>query len=382
VSDLSIAEVASYLAATGWRREAQAWRTASIWISPDDHEVLLPARDGMGDGDLRLREVLDALAKVENRPRRDIAEEIGAPLSDIQTYQMSSEDQGAGFTALPNGVRAMNGVRQLIDCAGRAYLDGPHVAFRGNTPLSLRQLLGRTRLSPGSLGGSTFRVHVPIGMPPAIGAPAPFETPPPLETPPELETPLGRGISVQLHDAIGSANAAAAEATGTDDLSGFDDAVMAGVSANLCAALSDLGGQDREQPFSITFTWARGLASALPPATIQVDAGRGAVLAAGARHLRRLSSTGEATVTGLIESLHDDAPGGDRWRVKVRGSVAGARGVESRRALWVRLDSRAAYDLAIQAHRERQAVRAQGMLAVAGGRLELLTGRSGFGPLA
>jgi hypothetical protein len=75
-------------------------------------------------------------------------------------------------------------------------------------------------------------------------------------------------------------------------------------------------------------------------------------------------------VTGTVESLHDQPNRDDRWRIRVRGEVSGAKG--NRRVLWVRLTGQDAYHAAIAAHREQQPVRARGALSEAGQRAELI----------
>lgn len=363
-ADLSIADITTYLSATGWQREPENWRNGEIWTSAEGHQVLLPAREGLGDGELRVRELLEVLARVEHRPAHDVALEIDSPRTDSQTYRLSSDEPSIASVPLGAGVRTLNGLRQILDSAGRAYVEGPHVTFPGRTPRRVQELLSSTRLSSDSLFGSMFRIQLPL-----VEA----------DRNASIDVPFARRVGVQLYDAVGSANEAASTVVDAGgDLTGFDDALTAGVSANLCQALSDLGGSDRRQPFEISFGWARDIPSDLPASTIRIEAGRAAVLAAAARYLRRLSTSGDALVTGVVESLHDDANRADRWRIKIRGEVTGTRGVSARRTLWVRLDNPRAYDLAIQAHREQQIVRAEGVAAVLNGRLELITRAADF----
>ena len=67
---LKVDDIASYLAEAGWDRDPQGWRGASVWRHPGDYEVLVPPRDGMGDGARRVREVLRCLSSVEDRPAK------------------------------------------------------------------------------------------------------------------------------------------------------------------------------------------------------------------------------------------------------------------------------------------------------------------------
>jgi hypothetical protein len=95
------------------------------------------------------------------------------------------------------------------------------------------------------------------------------------------------------------------------------------------------------------------------------------MLQAAARRLGRLNATGEASVTGTVQDLHDDPTTGDRWRVKIRGQLTAEVGGNARRTVWVRLPDQTEYDRAIAAHRERTTVRVAGSLSSVTGRVEL-----------
>jgi hypothetical protein len=162
------------------------------------------------------------------------------------------------------------------------------------------------------------------------------------------------------------------------DFSAFDETVAEGVSANLCRGLSDLAGLQRRQPFEVGFRWAHAVPSDLASASIAFPEGAGAVVFDAAKQLERLSAGGEAHITGVIESLHDEPFGSDRWRVRVRGDLVTDDGVvDSRRPVWVRLRS-SDYQQAIEAHREHRPVRAQGRLELVQRRVELLPDLDGF----
>jgi hypothetical protein len=80
-------------------------------------------------------------------------------------------------------------------------------------------------------------------------------------------------------------------------------------------------------------------------------------------------------VTGVVEGLHDDAAGDDRWRIKVRGELTTEHLERSRRAVWVRLEDQAAYDRAFIAQREQRVITMEGELSSTTGRVELVPGR-------
>ncbi len=363
-----VPEIRTYLAHAGWRPRPELWRGATIWWHEAGHEVLVPARDGMGDAALRVQEVLDVLASVERRRTDEIVHDISSPLMDTQSYRTFPDNLPRGYTTLPGGLRALGGVRGLFDAAARAVVEGPHFAFRGNSPRAVGELLGQVQLGPTQAGSYVLTVQVPVEEPA-----------PQMEGTETEHPPLGRRVLLQMYDAIGAVSGALTQAMSSGgSLVAFDDTVTAGASADLCEALCGLAGPRREQPFEVAFRWAPGLPADVPAAAVAFPEGAGKVIFSAARHLRMLSATGEASVSGWAESLHDDPPGGDRWRVKVRGDLATTRGVGTRRTVWVRLFDQAAYDAAMAAHRARRRVRARGVLSTVNRRVELLIERGGF----
>jgi hypothetical protein len=357
-----MADIRTYLQDAGWLQQQPTWRGASIWSHPDGYEVLVPPRDDVADADLRVREILGVLAKAEGRATEEIAGDMTTPFTDIQLYRTFASGLPDGTGSLLAGVQALHGVRDLFSAAARTIVEGPMPVFPGGPPRPVSELLQEVQLGPGRADGAVFTVRVPVGRPPGA------------------EPLTGRQVARQLYEAVAAAHTATAEEA-ESGLAAFDGAVTAGVSANLCTALSELAGSQRQQPFEVAFRWGRGLATDLPASTWHFGAGTGRVIRAAATHLRQLGVSGTASVTGLVESLHDQPPGPDRWRVKIRAGLSDTGGPANRTS-WVRFDGPAAYDQAIAAHRAGQLVRAVGELAVSDGRVELLVRSGDFDVLA
>lgn len=349
----SVADISTYLQHTGWHQQTRAWRGASIWTQPEGHEVLVPARDDLGDADLRVREILAALSAVEKREPDEIASEIDAPHMDVQSYRTFPDGMPSGYTPLSVGLRAVQGVRDVVGAAARTAVEGPQPVYEGGNPTEVKALLGQVQLGPGRLGSFQFTVRTP------------------------LEPALGRPATWQLYRAVTEIAVAVRRSEGSN-LGVFDETVTAGVSANLCEALSGLAGQRRRQPFEVAFRWGRGMATDALPATVRFAAGEGTVVHAAAIHLRQASLAGDAEIVGTVESLHDDPVRGDRWRIKVRGALTMAERTATDRAAWVRLWDQVRYDAAITAHRAGRRVRAAGELSTARGRVEIEVDREGF----
>lgn len=352
---LKVADIVSYLAVTGWTRDPRGWRGASYWQHPGQYEVLVPAQDGMGDGERRVREILRCLSAVEDRPVDDIALEISRPLSDKQFFRTFPVDHDSGYIPLISGVQVMQGVRNLLGTAARTVLQGPHFAFAGRQPAAVGTILRTAELGPSRAGSYVVEVRLAAD----VSAPVP-----------NGQDLTGRAVLTQMLEAVAAARTAVL--AGTKEA--FDETVTAGVSADLCKALSDLSGADGTE-FEITFRWARAQPLEARAHVFAFPELAGSLLQEAARRLRVLNASGPATVTGVVEGLYDDAAGDDRWRIKVRGELRTEQVERPRRAVWVRLADQVAYDRAITAHRERSVITVFGELSSTTGRVELVPGR-------
>jgi hypothetical protein len=121
-SALKVADIVGYLADTGWLPAPGDRPTdgrATLWHHSDDFEVLVPARDGMGDAERRIREILRCLADLEERPMADIASEIAFPQLDRQYFRAFTPEHDPGYISLLSGVQTFNAIRALLDVATR-----------------------------------------------------------------------------------------------------------------------------------------------------------------------------------------------------------------------------------------------------------------------
>lgn len=347
--ELSVADINSYLAETGWARQPGDWRGATIWVHEGDHEILVPSQDGFGDGPRRIREIIALLARLERRAGESIATDIASPTADVQWYRAPAAAMGEQL-GLTTAVAALNSAQEVLSAAARAAFSGPRPVFDGTAPKEVRDLLARVQVGPIVPFDDSLTVRVPVKR--DEGG----------------DSPLARRALLLLQRAVQLLLEATDAAGRTGDLRAFDEIVQNGVSANLCAALARFAGPGSGTEFEVGFRWARALPAATPPSTAVFEAEAGALLRRVAHRLRRLRQE-SASVTGLIGTLFDNG-GQDRFRVQVHGDVTHEEG-RARGSLWVRLPDEPAYDLAVEAHRARRLVRADGTLRNVNGRLEL-----------
>ncbi len=325
-----IADISSYLSATGWQRTPETWRGAAIWSSGQT-DVLVPPTDDMGDADLRIRELLADLAATEARDPADIARDIGSPFVDSTTYR-------AGELSLPAAADVVAGLRRMVLTAARTVIEGPQRSFVGRPPAEVSGLLGSAGLTTGRVPGFSVTLSV------------------------DVASDVGRDVAIQLFDAT----SAVKESIEQPEDAALDGVAAAGVSASFCAALGDLG-QDH---FELDFRWAHGLRSALPARVLAFPPEAGERIQHLSHRLRRLDLSGPASVVGRVESLHD-SPDGARWRVRIRGELHTDRAISGSRGVWVRMPGQRLYDLAIAAHQTGRLVRVTGFREGATARQDL-----------
>ncbi len=393
---LSVADVATYLDATGWSRGGERGPNAAIWVSNRRagavDEVLLPVRDDLVDRDRRLAETLQLLAEVEERSIAEVARAVVQPLADSQRVELGTGEGARRPPELGGGVRALRGLLDALTASARVADAGPHVAFTGRRSRRVGDFVGQVGVASEPSAGFAVTTLVPVsagvadaaagadadaGADAGVGAGAGEGASAATGAAPDRldgDEPFGRRVVTVLYDALSATELA----IGTGSVSAFDPTVGAGVSANLCHALAELATGAGDEPVVLDFRWAAGLPAEVPPRTATLPAGSAELLAAAAARLQTLAPSGEATITGLVDSLRDDPPAGERWRIRVRGTLASAGRVDDRRTLWVRLATDEDYAAALRAHRARVRVRAVGLLGSAGGRLVLSARRRGF----
>ncbi|HEX3780802.1 MAG TPA: hypothetical protein VHX38_14135 [Pseudonocardiaceae bacterium] len=341
-----IEDVIDYLRAHGWA-VTSSWRNATVW-SWREFDVLVPPQDVMADTVTRLRELVRCVADAEGRSPRGVGREMAMPSVDVVSYR--AEDL-AGSVALPDGIRAVRAARDLIAACAREALGEPRPTPDGRTPEAVGALLDRSLMS---LSEEAFGIDIAL----------------PIEE--DRTDPLGRRTALRvLHSSTVVLSAARSA-----DPEAFEEVFRAGISEEVCVALSDLAGQDRRSPFELDFHWSR--LAPLADEAVRFPSGAGARIRAGSRRVGQVAETAVGVVEGPVTRLSDDEEG-ERWRIGVRGvlDVDGtATGRQRLVTVWLR-DARD-YEAALLAHREGRLVRVAGTITRTRGTRGITAAEAGF----
>lgn len=355
-------EVSSYLASKGWDRDGE-WNGATIWRLGSEARLLVPDLHQYEDAEELIERAISTIAAVEERPEGDVRLDITEPLVDAQYYRTHPSGP-SGWIPLPAGLKAVRSIHELMRDAAITVEKGPHlligVAHRKDSLVDT--FLNRVMLGAAVPGSYVLTARIPtVELRSAqLNGSGEFS---------------GRAIGKALHHALQSAfTAAEAVASGHGSGGVFYERVQDGVSANLCKALGDLGGQHRENPFDIGFTWARGEDGQEPTEPLHFRGGMAGILWRAGQELESLAKSGRARITGLVEDLRQREGEGPRVRVVGQLQTRVDRGGESpteHRSLWV-LVSPTQYEEAYQAQRRRRAIDVEGELTTNNRRLELI----------
>ncbi|MCG5216109.1 hypothetical protein [Streptosporangium sp. KLBMP 9127] len=354
-------DLVGYLASRGWHHEG-TWRGAMVW-ERDTGRVLVPARREYADDDELLRAVVRNLARIEGRSERYVLLDITEPETDVPSFRLQPETS-SGTIPLPAALKAVQGIHDVLKVAAQTVESGPRLLFVGKRSRYVDSFLSRVRLGTTRPGSYVFDARVPVHPPPSESKAVSWND--------EL---AGREVLGTLHKALTAAHTASRNVIENQGNFGvFDDYVEEGVSANLCTALGNLGGVDRNRPFDVSFAWARAEPTTLGTASLAFTGPMVSALATASSDLEKLAKSGRATIVGEVDLLR---PGqGEEPRVKIKGELQTGSNI-FRRSVWVVL-SLADYQRAFHAETQKRRLRITGQLIPHQKRLEMRPDPTGF----
>jgi hypothetical protein len=267
------------------------------------------------------------LETIEQRSQISIVNDLNQTAADVIRFGLADDESAGGVLPVDYGVRLLQTARDAMLAAACAAVE-PLPMYHTRKPAEATSYLSRLQLGQTEVG--SFVVTLLSKVPPALHAPRNgqlFETP---------EEPFNRRVTTGLLNALATAKEVAQSVQITGELEPFRAAVEAGVSANLCRALSsiseqvDIDGLDISCSFAPSRPIAGGRASVIKFSPDDLT-----ILDEAARWLKE----GKVVVAGLV----DDRP----------------------RRVHMELE-RPWYGLAIQAHARHHLVRAIGDISKQG----------------
>jgi hypothetical protein len=343
------ADVVSYLLRSGWH-ETGTFGRAAVWTrtaADDEFEVLVPNSSQLRDYPVRIAELIETVAQVEQRGEDEVLRDLQSSTLDVQHIRTQPEGP-SGTIPIREGLKAIGGVHDLLLAAATSTpSDARATVLPSQKPSYAWDFLNGVRLGPTTRGSYILRVETPIE---------------PAEDPEALAS--SRKVLLHMRNAVQDAYSAAWQSAREHSLDVFTGFVSSGVSANLCEALADIGGQQRS-PFEIQFSWAPKVpVTDDGPASVDFDSNVIGQIKRAGKYLRELPIAESATIIGRVIELHQDSPQ-RLGRVLLQGKLTTGKTEETDQKVLVQLPARI-YQLAVEAHRTSRRITVTGQMKKSG----------------
>ncbi len=348
-------EVSAYLRAKGWRQAADLHGKASLWLltsEGNEFDVTVPQRRDMGDYALRISEVLETLAKLEQRSELDVLRDLLTAAADLIRVRSPSQDADNGTLPLEQAVEFVERSRDMMLAAACATLD-KRAFFAKRKAQQAMDYLSHVRMGQTERGSYVLTILSPVAP----------ELKPAQEMLPiiaEVSAPYERQVTQTLMASLRTLDEAARTAGVLGDMAPFQAAISKGVSANLCDAVVGLSDVSSGHGLEIQVSWSRSRpVDGDVPARVFLASDTMPIIQEAARQFRETGPFEDVEVEGVVTRL-DRGPEAVEGEVTIYGNVEGQF-----RRMTLRLEGET-YSKAVQAHDLRQTVKCTGDLVKEG----------------
>jgi hypothetical protein len=307
---------------------------------------------------LRMAELVDSLARFENRPFFEVLNDLLIPPGDRLRFRVFSESTRSGTISLDDSIRLRQATRQLFLASAHSTLK-PQRHFARLAQAPALELLQECRETQTERGSYVTSLLVPVTPP--VGAL-------------ELEDPYARRVTQTLMGALVETS----RSVEAGEPATLLERAEAGVSSNFLAALADMRPSGERSFIEIDASWSRARPEPrLPRSKVRFEQGVFSTFTEAARALRETTPVTGQEIEGFVVRL--ERPEVD---VEQPGELVIATQLEDFGSAKVHVRLAApAYAAAADAHRDGLRVRVLGTLAKTGRRFELRE-PSGFEVLA
>lgn len=291
MASLKTLHLRSYLQSRGWDSGGFWGERATIHIKEHggrNWEILVPLRDTVADYAEAMAEAVAVLAAVEERSQLDVFHDLQGAGADVIPLA-SLNGIGKESLSLRQSADLYKDANDLMAAAARA-VEKPQAAYRGGMSATVANYLGQVKPMPSYYEGYSLTLHSPVAA--RLGEQLEFSSD---------DAPFARRVTLQLADALQSANAAVNDAAASNSLAPFQQAVASGVSANLCAAVARLAKDGHG--IGIGIKWAAVRPPGKPPANYRFTSQSADILEEAAKHFHRNEPSYDEKVTATVVKL-------------------------------------------------------------------------------
>ena len=348
VASLDPARLQQYVRATGWKLQPHLGRgLVAVFERPETRlaQVSVPLTSDLSNFAVVQSTALAVLATWEQRPARDILDELRLSPADLVRFSESGPEADLGHLPFDYGLNLIAGVRKVLLSVACNVIRPQSFHLRLSLAESER-FVQTCRLIQTDQERFTITLACPLDQTSS------------LETHAD-RTPFARQVTTLLMRSLHRLKRAIESGDPDQALVPVENEPL--LSANLCEALLEMMPERNSSALTITANWSRMLPPTDPTLPLSVKLGHDFFprIEGLARRLRPTAETARQAILGLVETLNGrlDAVG------RVEGEVILTILAPDGETLRVRADLKAAdYAAAAEAHLRALPVSLQGVL--------------------
>ena len=348
---ISPAALSAYARAEGWIRDSAYGDHADVYVAEELPEIILPRTQRLGDYSHVVARLIEIFAQVGEIDELSLYRDLVTADRDVIRVRAAESSDGA--VSVDDGISLVQGARNLL-LAAACSLQNPQALYRAGANREASGYLGRVRLGQTEQSSFVITLLTPVIPPPMQ-----------LTFDPDLTSDndsVERLVTRRLAEALEAVRQATERTIGGDG-NAFFESINNGVSANLCESLVTL-----IEPFpelDIGLTWARTRPMKSVRQVVRFANDDAPIIREAARSFRDREPQPDVRLFGFVQQLRRDEEETD-GTITLRASVDGQQ-IRSVTAVLSQSD----YERAIQAHKTKAPVVAEGDLERTGQRWHL-----------
>ena len=336
-----------FLLASGWTSKSTDSRWASF-ENENNIRIDIPLLENAPDYSIAVAQVISELSDFLEIHPSALLRNILAEGKDLIRVRIKSANTRDGQLNVEVGKDVFQGVHKLLSAVG-ASLFNPRAVHSSRRSAGVSKLLRNTKFGLPEIGSYVVVIENPL--------PPSFNTQQELELDGELTLPDERRLSLKFFDSIAALEGAIRLSQITKDLAPFTDNINAGISANLCEAITQIidGTEAEEIEIGSTFS-ARWPSPRLHSSSSKIITSAAVpVLKEASKRMRENVEYGTTTLKGPVVQLQseDSTCGGTFAIIWHSENVT--------RKIWVEVGEKD-YKNVIRAHRDGHLVKLTGEL--------------------
>lgn len=299
---LNPSDLVGYLRSQHWIEVTNRPGHSSDWQKDyrgETADLLVPVDRTYRDFGLRMADAVMLVAAMEDRSQLAVVEDIRTGGMDVLRIQVGTAQSADGTLALERATALYDNVSELFS-AGACAAQQHRVHYGSRKSRAVGDFVKRLRFGQTEFGSYVVRVFSPV--PPALDT---------LFGP--TEEPFERRAMSSLVRGLLALRTAADRTLASGDGRSFEGSVSQGVSANLCDAVANIGGEDCRPEDALVFrlTPARNRPLAVDlPVSVSFPGDRIAIIREAARVLKATAPLEDQEIQGYVVKLQSRDDGG------------------------------------------------------------------------